>query len=55
MRVGEVEKATEAFGSPRNGKTCKLTPQNVKSLFQKSESTKKVQSKVKEVPFPEFK
>ena len=26
MRVGDVEKATEAFGSPRNGKTSKLTP-----------------------------
>ena len=26
MRVGEVQKATEAFGSPRNGKTSKLTP-----------------------------
>lgn len=55
MRVGEVEKATEAFGSPRNGKTSKLTPQNVKNLLQKSESTKKAHSKVKEVLPPEFK
>ncbi len=55
MRVGEIEKATEAFGSPRNGKTSKLTPQHGKSQGLKPVTSKKSHQNMKEVPYPEFK